>query len=613
MQKLYGTYTGFSKGYRRKRGNYVFRRILIALVFIALIVGAFFATSKVIEIINRNVQQVKTAEEKQFFEHLENGKFDEAKSLWIATVSKAPVAKRQKMDEGFKNVLNSFADKYIDWSVSDQYDANVFNSKYKGLDIFFGYIEENLSDAADELIAQFAQGTISYDDSVRLANQMLAFESAGALTTSVLDRIESVKVSAEKFALGEQKTQEGNYKDAIAAFREVTSPDSPLTEQAAQKIAEIEQNYFLPELNAIKDLYNREDYINAYNRLVALCEMFPDKQEATELLPAYKEAFDSMKLENYTGPIEHVFTHALVAFPELGFAGPYDVDCMSVIEYKRVLQNLYDKGYVLVRPSDVWEIGDDGKIKRKTLMLPKDKKPVIFSIDDMVYDSKKMGRGMVDKLIIKDGKIQTYTKMADGREIISDDNECIPILDKFVAEHPDFSYNGAKLTLALTGFDGIFGYRTQRDSPNREAEIEAVKPIIQMLKDTGYEFMSHSYKHGYLRKASLNYLIDDLQKWKNEVESLVGPTFSFAYPYGAYEGTYKTVNDKVKELEKFGFRILCGVGAPQFTAVVNDGKMIFMDRTPFTGEAFRLHASKLARFFDVNEIYDKENRVVPLN
>ena len=48
--------------------------------------------------------------------------------------------------------------------------------------------------------------------------------------------------------------------------------------------------------------------------------------------------------------------------------------------------------------------------------------------------------------------------------------DLVPILDRFVEEHPDFSYRGAKAILALTGYNGVLGYRTDETydpaSPN---------------------------------------------------------------------------------------------------------------------------------------------------
>ena len=45
----------------------------------------------------------------------------------------------------------------------------------------------------------------------------------------------------------------------------------------------------------------------------------------------------------------------------------------------------------------------------------------------------------------------------------------------FFANHPDFSFQGAKCTLALTGFEGILGYRTDDQFEGYKTEREKVK------------------------------------------------------------------------------------------------------------------------------------------
>lgn len=67
-------------------------------------------------------------------------------------------------------------------------------------------------------------------------------------------------------------------------------------------------------------------------------------------------------------PVEHLFFHPVIAYPEYAFSSavPYDRQkglddwMVTVDEYKKILQNLYDKGYILVAMEDVWsEVTDD--------------------------------------------------------------------------------------------------------------------------------------------------------------------------------------------------------------------------------------------------------------
>lgn len=317
------------------------------------------------------------------------------------------------------------------------------------------------------------------------------------------------------------------------------------------------------------------------------------------------------KLVEYNGDIYHIFFHCLIAFPEIAYSqgvnGALDTDCVTVTEFKRCLEELYKNNYILVDINSTFEVVEEnGKkvVKDKKLMLPEGKKPLVMSIDDMVYDPKKRGWGMVDKIILDEqGNFATYTKHKNGEEIISYDNEVIPVLEKFVKEHPDFSFNGAKATLAVTGWVGILGYRINRLSENRQSEIEAVKPIVEKLKERGWNFASHGYGHRRSRDISYNLFADDTKKWRNEIESVVGPTSIYVYPYGQK----LSVDDpKYKLLLDYGFKVMCGVETgPKWK---NYGHSIYMARQGIDGFSLRNYKKYLEPLFDVTKIIDLETR-----
>jgi hypothetical protein len=332
----------------------------------------------------------------------------------------------------------------------------------------------------------------------------------------------------------------------------------------------------------------------------------PNETNTTPETPA-------IKLVEYAGPIRHIFFHSLIAFPEINFSkaigGSFDTDCITVSEFKRTLEELYKNNYILIDIHSTYEVvKEDGReaVKNKKLFIPEGKKPLVMSVDDMVYDPKKMGQGMVDKIILDEaGNFATYTKHRYGNEVISHDNEIIPILEQFVKEHPDFSFNGAKATLAVTGWVGILGYRIDRKSTNRQSEIDAVKPIIEKLKERGWNFASHGYGHRDAAKVSNNLFADDTKKWRNEIEPVIGPTDIYVYPYGSKV----SVNDtKYKLLLEYGFKMICGVGSIPYWN--NYGHSVFMDRQSIDGYSLRKYHKYLLPLLDTTKVFDAEARTI---
>lgn len=317
--------------------------------------------------------------------------------------------------------------------------------------------------------------------------------------------------------------------------------------------------------------------------------------------------------------VTHLFTHCLVAYPEIAFAKDnemrlnYDKDCLTVKEFKGILNGLYERGYMLVSPSDVYEV-TDGVAVKKDIDL-KGKKPLILSFDDVNYYVKKMNLGMNDKLIVSDGKLATYTQNA--KEQVNFDNDVVTIVENFVKAHPDFSFNNAKGTICLTGFDGILGYRTNRDSVNRLEEIESAKVVVAELKRLNWKFACHSYGHYHMKSLTDNRFILDTQRWIDEVQSVIGYTDIYVYPYGESEialpraNGSATMSKKHLDLTNHGFKFFWGVGDSPFYGNLPfekeiTTKYLFMDRIPLDG--FSLRNLDLSKYFDVAKVYDKAVR-----
>ncbi|MDP4180407.1 MAG: hypothetical protein Q8942_04855 [Bacillota bacterium] len=318
----------------------------------------------------------------------------------------------------------------------------------------------------------------------------------------------------------------------------------------------------------------------------------------------------NQELVEFKGNIQHIFFHPLIVYPKMAFDGDYLTQgyndwFVTVNEFKKIIESLYNKNFVLIDIRDTYEAFEvDGRrmVQDKKLMVPKGKKPMIISIDDLNYYEYMIENGNAHKLIIDgDGVVKTYSVNEKGEKIISDDNDIVPILDKFVEQHPDFSLNGAKGVIALTGYEGVLGYRTNELKSDKfeEEKAEAVK-LIEMLKQNGWTFACHGYGHLDAKKIDIKRLIRDTNRWKNEVEPLIGPTPVYIYPFGS---TVNYSDAKFKFLMGNGFEIFCGVGPEAITEYKKD--CILTDRRPIDGISFHYNSKKLMDLFDCGKVVDK--------
>lgn len=324
------------------------------------------------------------------------------------------------------------------------------------------------------------------------------------------------------------------------------------------------------------------------------------------------EPTPEVSYEMYSGEVPHIFTHCLIAYPEIkNGAGMmnYDTDCINVTEFKNLLNELYNNGYCLVDLYDIYERDAQGLLRLKTAIeVPVGRKPVVISIDDVVYDYDKRGGGMVDLLALDEEKnLVSGTYLEDGSIDWSYDREVFPILEDFIAQHPDFSSRGARLTLAMTGFAGVFGYRTEvSDRPgDRQAEIEKATAVADRLKELGYSFASHSYGHFNHEKHSEASLRRDLQAFQDEVVPIIGDVQAYVYPYGKL----LTPGDpRYAAMQEYGFELFCSVAHFFYSRNYDKGDTLYMTRVAVDGYSLREYKEVLAPLFDVDKVIDLPNR-----
>ena len=165
-------------------------------------------------------------------------------------------------------------------------------------------------------------------------------------------------------------------------------------------------------------------------------------------------------------------------------------------------------------------------------------------------------------------------------------------LDQFLEEHPDGAYHGARGTIALTGYNGILGYRTDIAYKTREnltadqqawldanpdfdydKECEEAKKVADAIKADGWKFASHTWGHIRIGDASLESIQKDTEKWLSYVAPLVGGTDTIIFAHGqdlADWHDYSSDNAKFAYLKSQGFNFFCNVDSSQYFLQIRD-------------------------------------------
>ncbi|HHV13817.1 MAG TPA: polysaccharide deacetylase [Clostridiales bacterium] len=348
----------------------------------------------------------------------------------------------------------------------------------------------------------------------------------------------------------------------------------------------------------------------AYKQYAELSEAYERLEEEKETLVLYGGAYTSIT------QINHIFFHSLVADNSKAFDGDrrsrgYNMYMTTIPEFNRIIDKMYRDGYVLVKMADLVkkETLEDGTTRyvENPIYLRQGKKPFILSQDDVNYYSYMDGDGFATRIVIGgDGKPACEMLQEDGTTTTGA-FDIVPILDAFIEEHPDFSYKGAKGLLALTGYEGILGYRTNDEtSPTYEKDKEDVMEVVKVLKEEGWEFASHSWGHKDMYAISYELLKRDTDRWLKEVAPLIGGTDILVFPFGI--DIEKTVgsygSDKYKYLKEQGFDVFVGVYKEPWMQIKKD--YVRMTRRPLDGQAMLQFPERLEDLFDVKDILDPE-------
>lgn len=389
-----------------------------------------------------------------------------------------------------------------------------------------------------------------------------------------------------------------------------------------------EANDLLVQAEALAAAYD-------YDAAIAVLDTFSGNMEDFNALVVTRERYEQTKNTmvpwNNPNQIPNLSFHMLIAepyrtFSHSGYGKSWKWNFITTSEFSKILQQLYDNGYVLVEMDDVitaTESADGISYEVNTLYLPEGKKPIMFTQTQVNYYTymvdgdgdglaDKKGGGFANKLILDDnGKLTNEMVTKDGTTLRGD-YDFVPILEAFIEQHPDFSYRGARAVLAVSGYDGLFGYRTDPETAKKlgedyyQKELAALPAVLQALRDKGYEFGCYTYGNVAYGEIKVDQIKEDLEKWKEEVTPLLGEVDYLVYAKnsdisnktGLYSG------EKYDVLKEAGFQYYLGFCESNSPWFVRSNEYIRQGRIVVTGNSLEKYPKMFEGLFETISVLD---------
>lgn len=344
------------------------------------------------------------------------------------------------------------------------------------------------------------------------------------------------------------------------------------------------------------------------------------------------EIVDSLVEWNDLGDVANLSFHPLIAEPKRAFADPnyntsYRTNHITCTEFSNILNALYENNYVLIDLYDLMEISEDGignvTFTPKSIRLPQGKKPLIitqtnvnyykYMVDgdgDGVADEK--GDGFASKLVVgEEGSITAQYIDANG-DVLTGDYDLVPILERFIENHPDFSYKGARAILAVTGMEGIFGYRIDAkskeslDQHRYDEEVSGATAVIDALKAKGYTIACYTYGNVAYGKLSVDEIQADLNKWNTEISPLLPDLDIFVYAKNSQLSTNDYASAKFIALKQAGFNVFLTINPNGKTLCQQGDGYLLMDRIMVTGANLKDNGDWFSEMFSARAVRDPE-------
>ena len=605
---------------RRNSRSYNIAAVSLAVALIVLTLTTVFVGRK-------SAYEMDTVP--SFEQAIDDGRYSDALSIYreiqdevlkVSPEDQDPNDYRVLMLDEMENIVRERVDSLCDRIVSSRYvltasDINFLNSMKE---LTSSVVSERMYRISED----FLLGKIEKPVVMFFFEQLGPIGNFSATANPLLRELDYIETATGDVQSAEVALSEGDFITAVKKYTQVDERyDGFVGEYCGDRIDAIKAEMYEPMMALGEHMLQTYKFYSAETLFSDLAVIFPeDEMIKGNLLNATSH---TSEVREYRGSIEVICVRSLIADTDTAFAGRYhsgNTDLyLTTSEFEKILENLYERDYVLVDPENLIEASDPTFLLERNLKVPKGKKPLVVVIENLQYNAAAYGCGTCRRLVLNDeNQVCGEYVNSSGDTIVSRTAESIGILDAFVEKHPDFTYDGAKGIISVSGHESCFGYVVSADEiDDRNTALSAanlaminpsnddidyarerVSEIVSVLSDNGWKFASCTYDYiEDCRNTEKQILMDDTEKWLDQIGSLFGEVHMLVYPNGNY--IYGT-DDRAVYYKNNGFRIFFGGGAtPYYTYGDN---YLYLDRAMMNYKTLTREAYK--ELFDYNQIID---------
>mgnify|MGYP002508059766 CR=1 FL=1 len=147
-----------------------------------------------------------------------------------------------------------------------------------------------------------------------------------------------------------------------------------------------------------------------------------------------------------------------------------------------------------------------------------------------------------------------------------------------------------------------------------ETERANANKVADAIKADGWKFASHTWGHMKVGEASIERIQADTQKWKENVEPLVGPTDTIIFAHGQdlaeWTTGYTPDNAKFNYLKEQGFHYFCNVDSKQYSVQIKDN---YFRQGRRNLDGYRIYYNSIGEMDSVSDLFNASDvtRLLP--